>query len=146
MLKRLYVILLSGIIIFSNNFYGQEKGDNFTISYSNLTLNDSSKRSNDSIITPNIKDPLKAGLYSAIVPGFALGQLYNGDYLNFVVRLGVTAVCIGVPIALKDSKKLPGIIAVSLLVFSINWVSSIFDASSTAKKINLKNKYKVRER
>ncbi len=92
------------------------------------------------------KDPFLAGTLSFIVPGAALGQLYNGQYLNWGIRIGVSAACFGISYALSNSKKAPGIIAVALLVYAVNWVSSIFDASSSAEKINLRERYRVREK
>lgn len=108
---------------------------------STYLLNDSIYVMNDSLKT-SLKDPFLAGFYSFIVPGFAIGQLYNKDYLNWGIRFGVSATCLGVSYALLDSKKAPGIVAVCLLVYSINWVSSIFNASDRANEINSLKKYK----
>ena len=92
------------------------------------------------------KDPFLAGTLSFIVPGAALGQLYNGQYLNWGIRFGISAACFGISYALSNSKKAPGIIAVALLVYAINWVSSIFDASHSAEEINLRERYRKKKK
>jgi len=132
-------------LIFSFTLYAQDKGSGNN-GFEKMTtlgfLNDSTTDTNERY---TLKDSFRSGLYSFILPGLALGQLYNEDYLNWGIRLGISAACFGVTYALIDTKKAPGVIAVSLLIYSINWVSSIFEASATAKKINLRNKYKYRK-
>jgi len=82
--------------------------------------------------------PFLAGSLSFIVPGAALGQLYNRQYLNFGIRLGISAISIlgivlsgGVPHS--DGKGNDALIPLALL-YAANWISSIFDAVIYNKK------------
>ena len=82
--------------------------------------------------------PFMAGALSFIVPGAALGQIYNRQYLNFGIRLGISAISIlgivlsgGVPHS--DGKGNDALIPLALL-YAANWISSIFDAVIYNKK------------
>ena len=77
--------------------------------------------------------PLLAGTLSFIVPGAALGQLYNEQYLNFGIRVGISAITI-IGIALtggiphSDGKDNDALVPLAIL-FVANWISSIIDAA-----------------
>ncbi len=81
--------------------------------------------------------PFLAGTLSFIVPGAALGQLYNKQYLNFGIRLGISAIVVlgialtGVPYS--DGKGNDALIPLAIL-FVTNWISSIIDAVIYNKK------------
>lgn len=85
-----------------------------------------------SIIAKN-KSPLLAGTLSLIVPGAALGQLYNGQYLNFGIRIGISALSI---IWLVESgffnfaSDVKGNDAWKplILIYIANWITSVVDA------------------
>lgn len=77
------------------------------------------------------KSPLLAGTLSFIVPGAALGQLYNGQYVNFGIRFGISAISIigiavtGIPFG---NGQLNDAFIPLVILLSANWISSIFDA------------------
>jgi hypothetical protein len=85
-----------------------------------------------SIIAKN-KSPLLAGTLSLIVPGAALGQLYNGQYLNFGIRIGISSISIiwlvesGFFNFASDVKGNDAWWPLSL-IYIANWVTSVVDA------------------
>jgi hypothetical protein len=85
------------------------------------------------------KSPLLAGTLSLIVPGAALGQLYNGQYLNFGIRVGISATSIiwlvesGFFNFASDVKGNDAWMPL-LLIYTANWISSIVDAVIYNKK------------
>ena len=80
--------------------------------------------------------PFLAGSLSFIVPGAALGQLYNGQYLNFGIRLGISSIVV-LGLALSGGACFEcgndALIPLGLL-YAANWISSIFDAVIYNKK------------
>ena len=82
------------------------------------------------------KSPLLAGTLSFIVPGAALGQLYNGQYVNFGVRLGISGIVVlGFALSggLSFERGNDAIIPLALL-YAANWITSIIDAAMYDKK------------
>ena len=76
--------------------------------------------------------PFLAGALSFIVPGAALGQLYNKQYLNFGIRVGISTLSIVWMLAsYKDCNECTyfGSSPAPLAIFLLNWVTSIFDAA-----------------
>ncbi|MDR3327442.1 MAG: DUF5683 domain-containing protein [Prevotellaceae bacterium] len=87
MKKKLAVVFL---LIFSVLSFSQEKktdtltvGDN-SLTISNLTIDSTSYM---------LRSPLKASLYSAVIPG--LGQIYNKKYIKAPIALGLIGTGIG---------------------------------------------------
>ena len=80
--------------------------------------------------------PFLAGSLSFIVPGAALGQLYNGQYLNFGIRLGIsTIVVLGLALSGGTCFECGNDALIPLaLLYAANWISSIFDAVIYNKK------------
>ncbi len=81
--------------------------------------------------------PFMAGALSFVIPGAALGQLYNGQYLNFGIRLGISGIVVlGLALSggvASDTKGNDTIVPLVIL-FAANWVSSIIDAVIYNKK------------
>jgi hypothetical protein len=83
--------------------------------------------------------PFLAGSLSFIVPGAALGQLYNGQYLNFGIRIGISAISIiwlaesGFFNLASDVKGNDAWMPL-LLIYAANWISSVVDAVIYNKK------------
>jgi hypothetical protein len=76
--------------------------------------------------------PFLAGALSFIVPGAALGQFYNKQYLNFGIRVGISTLSIVWMLAsYKDCNECTyfGSSPAPLAIFILNWVTSIFDAA-----------------
>lgn len=76
--------------------------------------------------------PFMAGALSFIVPGAALGQLYNKQYLNFGIRVGLSTLSIVWMLAsYKDCNECTffGSSPAPLAILLLNWVTSIFDAA-----------------
>lgn len=97
------------------------------------------------------KSPALAGFLSFIVPGVALGQLYNGQYLNTGIRIMVSLISV---IWFFNSAHLIDTGGgregawqpfVAFSIFTANWLSSVVDAVISANSINKhirsKNKY-----
>ncbi len=105
-----------------------EKVDNYFIKDTSFTIKKN-------------KSPLLAGTLSFIVPGAALGQLYNEQYLNFGIRVGISVLT-----AIWFFESPPFNIAGdgnssyqklgALALYSINWISSVFDAVLSANNYN----------
>jgi len=89
----------------------------------------------------NEKSSFLAGTLSFLLPGFALGQFYNGQYLNGGIRVGISAICITLfasTFSFHGSGNSAPIIAIVLYTF--NWLSSVVDAAIYATHINKENK------
>lgn len=79
---------------------------------------------------------------SFIVPGAALGQLYNEQYLNFGIRLGISAITMA--ILLLENRPCGecngyGASFTPLLIFVANWITSFIEAPISSASINKKN-------
>lgn len=86
----------------------------------------------------NNNSPILAGTLSFIVPGAAFGQLYNGQYINFGVRVGISALCITwlalSGTSLGSDGKVSAAFIPLLILYTANWITSIFDAVIYNKK------------
>lgn len=75
--------------------------------------------------------PFLAGMLSFIIPGAALGQLYNKQYVNFAIRFGISTACVlgilitGLPVSESNGNN--AFVPLSLL-FAANWITSVIDA------------------
>ena len=87
------------------------------------------------------KSSLTAFTLSALCFGYGYGQVYNGQYLKAGVHLVVASACFGI-IMLSDSEPDDSITPahLGLLIGIGNWGYSMFDAYSSAKKINEQNR------
>ena len=86
------------------------------------------------------KSPVTAFTLSFLCFGYGYGQVYNGQYAKAGVHLVVASACFG--IMLNGFEGNEGSIApgyFGLLIGVGNWAYSIFDAYSSAKKINKQN-------
>lgn len=86
------------------------------------------------------KSPMTAVALSFFCFGYGYGQVYNGQYAKAGVHLVVAGACFG--IMLNGFEGNEGSIApgyFGLLIGVGNWAYSIFDAYSSAKKINQQN-------
>ncbi len=83
--------------------------------------------------------PLLAGTLSFIVPGAALGQLYNGQFVNFGIRIGISVLSI-VWLAESGFFNLASDVKGNdawtplLIIYAANWITSIVDAVIYNKK------------
>ena len=86
------------------------------------------------------KSPLTAFTLSALSLGYGYGQVYNGQYLKAGAHLVVASACFGI-IMLSDSEPDASITPAHFgwLIGVGNWGYSMFDAYSSAKKINKQN-------
>src|SRR4030095_5856123 len=136
MIYRKIIIIL--IFIISYNINSQYiNNDNFRL---NNKLN--AKLYSKNSFTKSQKSSFLAGTLSFIVPGAALGQFYNEEYINGAVRLGISAFCVAWFLASpsfdsggngnSDQKLMAG------LLFTVNWIASIVDASVSASQTNRK--------
>lgn len=97
-----------------------------------IELSQSKDVTSKSFIAKN-KSPLLAGTLSLIVPGAALGQLYNGQYVNFGIRIGISALSIiwlvgsGFFNFASDVKGNDAWMPL-LLIYTANWITSVVDA------------------
>jgi hypothetical protein len=101
-----------------------------------IELNKNYDLTSKSSIAKN-NSPFLAGSLSFIVPGAALGQLYNGQYLNFGIRLGISAISfIGIAaIVLPVGEGNGNDVFVPLAILYVaNWITSIVDAVIFNKK------------
>jgi hypothetical protein len=85
------------------------------------------------------KSPLLAGTLSFIVPGLALGQVYNGDYLKAILHTGIS----GAAFVMFASGMNPGggsdkhgTAIAGFVLFLGNWIYSTFEAIASAENIN----------
>lgn len=100
------------------------------------------------------KNPFQAGIASFIVPGFALGQLYNGRYDKFGIHVCISAGIVGItslllskyPVNIDMGGTQRGDVGMTIflsaaLLYIGNWIYSIVDSVITANKINKRNEY-----
>ncbi len=86
------------------------------------------------------KSPMTAFALSFLCFGYGYGQVYNGQYAKAGAHLVVASACFG--IMLNGFEGTDGSIApgyFGLLIGVGNWAYSIFDAYSSARKINRQN-------
>lgn len=119
---------------------------------SNLKLKETSYLSADSQKVLSEKSTLLAGTLSFIVPGFAIGQLYNGQTNKFLTHTIISTVCIttflitaryaGFPVGGNSEgnrANLGGVLMfLSAITFAGNYVVSVADAVVSAVNINKK--------
>lgn len=101
--------------------------------------------SKDSVQKLSPKSPLLAGTLSFIVPGFALGQFYNGQTNKFFVH---SLISFGLATAWgihRKSFKYFGIVGAEsidlfggllIIIYATNWIWSTVDAVVSANNIN----------
>jgi TM2 domain-containing membrane protein YozV len=106
----------------------------------------------------NVKEPVIAGELSFIVPGFAIGQMYNGQPGKAFIHIGVTAGSFFLFLAgvsgihfnvggntVEDENQSPlgpMLVIASVALFTGNWVWSVVDAVVSANDINKKARLK----
>lgn len=81
--------------------------------------------------------PFMAGALSFVLPGLALGQLYNGQYLNFGIRLGISAISfVGIAAIILPVGESNGsdVFVPLAILYVANWITSIVDAVIYNKK------------
>ena len=103
-----------------------------------LINTESMQQSNFLFVTKGKKSLFLAGTLSFIVPGLALGQFYKEEYINGAIRVGISLLCLawfGFSPSVDiggggngDQKIMAG------LLFAVNWVFSIIDASLPDKE------------
>ena len=133
----IFIVLIFIFVSFSNAQLISKK--EFRLKESKPSLIELSKSiepvSKSSIASNN--SPFMAGALSFVIPGAALGQLYNGQYLNFGIRLGITGIVVlGLALSggvASDTKGNDAIVPLVIL-FAANWISSIIDAVIYNKK------------
>ncbi len=99
------------------------------------------------------KSPVLAGALSLVVPGFGLGQLYNGETGKFLTHTIISTACISTYLLTAgfgffridaggghhDAPVLSGILLfTAALVYAGNYIVSVFDAVDSAIRINEK--------
>lgn len=89
------------------------------------------------------KNPLVSFLWSFSVPGLALGQLYNRQFVNFGVRVGITALSLtwifASKISFESSSKSGNQIIYAFVILATNWITSFIEAPFSSSAINRKN-------
>lgn len=141
MIHKVYIVIISAFLICSN-VNSQSLIDNSLKLKEIKQLGNSYEKNTLWIKT---KSSFLAGTLSFIVPGAALGQFYNEEYINGAVRVGISAICIGWFLASPsvdaggggsgDQKIIAG------LLYAVNWIASVIDASVSASKINRHNSF-----
>jgi TM2 domain-containing membrane protein YozV len=91
MMHKIILIIISFFITSSIHAQNQEITDSLTIVNDEIMSKDINRT--DSLTQSMLRSPLKASLYSAILPG--LGQLYNKKYIKAPIVLGVIGTGIG---------------------------------------------------
>ncbi len=141
-------VLIAAIIIFTVNSASAQFLSTAKTEKINYSVTDSSLKKEK--LTE--KSPLLAGTFSLLVPGFALGQLYNGETNKFLTHTIISASCItaffisawflgGIP---PDGKpkgwaNVSGfMVLLSMITYAGNYVISVADAVVSAVKINEK--------
>ena len=98
-----------------------------------------------SIQTLTEKSPILAGTLSFIVPGFALGQVYNGEYMKAILYVGISGLAFALFASGFDvgggSGEHPTAYA-GFVLFLGNWFYSTFEAIAAAEEINKQVKLK----
>ena len=123
-----------------------------------LKLNESKALSSSIHLTndeKNVKDPVIAGELSFIVPGFGIGQIYNGQPEKALIHTSITVTSFiiaaislgGISFSLGGSTsrdKSWGVapFLISFGVFTVNWIWSVVDAVISANDINKKARLK----
>jgi len=116
------------------------------ISHNNFKLKESTSVLADSQKTQlTEKSPYAAGYLSFLLPGLGAGQLYNEQNGKFIRHIGISAGLIVFTILAFefdwmnvgiDANKNTGIFFTVAGLYIGNWVWSVVDAVSSAKKIN----------
>ncbi|MFV0219330.1 DUF5683 domain-containing protein [Empedobacter falsenii] len=75
---------LLGLTIYSTFAFGQVKTDSLVVVENNVIVNDTMSVTKEALME---KSPIRASLYSAILPG--AGQLYNKKWLKAPIALGL---------------------------------------------------------
>ena len=120
---------------------------------SELKLKENNSSSLVLIKNPDIspKEPLLAGFFSFIIPGFGIGQIYNGQPVKALIHTSITVASLviaaislsGISFSVGGSTsndKSWGAVPflISFGVFTVNWIWSVVDAVITANDINKK--------
>lgn len=139
-LKLTCLTVLLFLFLSASNIYSQNlQFDKLSLKKSSVVFKDSS----NTLLTP--KNSLLAGSLSFIVPGFALGQLYNGEKNKFFIHSLISTGFIFTYImtggkltefnlAGAESINLAGIAL--MIAYTINWTWSVVDAVKSANEIN----------
>ena len=141
-MKHTKIILCVLIICIYSGINKAQFKNQLSLQHNSVILIDTNKN------TPKLseKDPLLAGTLSFIVPGFAIGQYYNGQINKFFVHSLISTGLILSFISLhgkfsdinffgRERTGSIGSIAY-MLAYSTNWIWSIVDAIVSAKEIN----------
>ncbi|GEM_PF-5293595 len=146
---RICFFVLLAIVVIDNISLSQQK------IYSDLRIKDKSFFLQDSVFRPEKeKSPALAGIMSFILPGLGIGQVINGQYVDFTIRLLITVTSVGLFASYPPSLNITGdagggehspVTVIAAIVFAANWLSSVVDAIVYAnvenKRIRLKNYY-----
>ena len=101
------------------------------------------------------KEPVLAGFFSFIIPGFGIGQIYNGQPVKALIHTSITIASLAIAaISLSgisfsvggstSNDKSWGAVPflISFGVFTVNWIWSVVDAVISANDINKKARLK----
>lgn len=116
----------------------------------NDKLNSSDNRSVNKI-KPNslggtsYKSPWLSFGLSFLVPGAALGQLYNEQYLNFGIRVGISLITGAILIFEKRPGGEFNLNFAAILIYAANWITSFIEAPISSSQINKRNEQKKRK-
>ncbi len=146
-MKNKICLLLIFVVLFSLsniNAFSQLK-ENKTTNYPDISPKD---------LKYEDKNAAYAGFISFVVPGLALGQIYNEQYQKFRIHLFISAGIViltsvllskyPVMIDFQGSSKSDAgtkILLGGILLYAGNWIYSTVDAVISAIKINKKNEY-----
>ena len=124
---------------------------------SELKLKENNSSSLVLIKNPDIspKEPVLAGFFSFIIPGFGIGQVYNGQPVKALIHTSITVASLviaaislsGISFSVGGSTsndKSWGAVPflISFGVFTVNWIWSVVDAVISANDINKKARLK----
>jgi len=130
--KIIFVILIIGC--FSGINYAQFKNQ-LSLQHNSALLIDTNKN----IPKLSEKSPLLAGTLSFIVPGLALGQFYNAQYLKGVLHVAISGLAFVIFFSGFDvgggSGEHPTAYA-GFVLYLGNWIYTTFEAIASAEKIN----------
>jgi TM2 domain-containing membrane protein YozV len=132
--KICYVSAVVLILLLTCESYPQ------TLPHNNFKLKESSRILLDSQKTQlSEKSPLLAGTLSFIVPGLAMGQFYNAQYLKGVLHVAISGLAFVIFFSGFDvgggSGEHPTAYA-GFVLYLGNWIYTTFEAIASAEKIN----------
>jgi TM2 domain-containing membrane protein YozV len=148
-MKKIIGVIIILIFLSQTNVKGQYSSE-LKLKENNSSSLILKKNSN---ISP--KEPVLAGFFSFIIPGFAIGQIYNEQPLKALIHTSITVTSLVIAIislsgisfsvggSTSNDKSWGAVpFLISFGVFTVNWIWSVVDAVISANDINKKARLK----